>query len=363
MIAVDPDVVASLAEAHYRTVRCVVHGGPNDQTELLVVEGQIQMDSSPPVRRNAQVSVALPVLTTDAEAVAFAESLVAGGVWVEVWWDVILLDKRTFSTQIGLMRAESADWQSGTGIVQMTLLDLGQQVVDDRFLTPRTMSGASKVAALTTLVQESVPGYSVSSTGVTDSALQETTWDRERGDAVTEIARALGAWLHWLPVGGWRLEPVPDGTAPAAWTVASASVNVASSGSAGREQTYNAVVANGQVAAGDEVSPVPYAVVYDTDPTSPTWWDGSFGHKPRFYSSPVLATNAQCVSAATALLSQSKGLTRALKFDTVAHPGLEPGDVIEFTGEGPVVAGSYLIDEITLPFGPTGMSVTARRVA
>lgn len=365
MIPLPPAMEESLTFAHYRQVRLEVLDGAT-VTEVPLVDGKVDIEAGGPIRRRAQVDIAVPPLTTDAQARAFSESLVAGGVWLRLTWVMTLMDGRRFEVPVGLLRAESSEWVSGAGVVKVTAFDLGQQVADDRFLTPRTMSDASKVNALGVLLAESVPGYPLTvDPGLDDDPLTETTWDVDRDKAVIEVATALGAWVFWRHDGGWRLQPVPDGSAQSVWTVDGDDVMLAASGTASRDGTYNAVAATGQLPAGaPDTDPVPFGVAYDLEPGSPTFWDGLFGHKPRFYSSPVMSTDAQCLAAAESILSRSKGLTRSLKFDAVAHPGLEPGDVVEFStaSTGPVEPGRYLVDTVSLPLGAGGMSMSVRFV-
>lgn len=93
-----------------------------------------------------------------------------------------------------------------------------------------------------------------------------------------------------------------------------------------RNSVYNAVVAS----ASDTANTVNYqGIAYDNDPTSPTRWGGPFGKKPRFYSSPFLKSDAECVSAATNILNQSNRLKSSIDFSFVPNPLVEVGDVVE----------------------------------
>lgn len=363
MIPMDPSMVAALGFAHQRQVLCTVVGGALDGTEYALVDGTLEVDGVPPVRRRGELTLAAPYLAADYEVEALAEALVAGGVMLRLTWRMLLLDGRVYDVVVGLLRCEQANYQHRGGAIRVQAQDLGQAIADDRFLRPRTLSNASKVAAMALLLSESLPGYGLTSTGVTDSTLVQTTWDEDRAGAVTDIARAMGCWWYWDADGGWVVQPVPDGTGTPGWTVTSDSASIGGTGQAGREQTYNAVVAVGQVPSdsGETTAEAPYAIAYDTDPASPTWWDGPFGHRPRFYSSPVMATVAQCQAAADSLLAQSKGLTRAFTVETYPHPGLEPGDVVALTN--PAGEQRVIVDTVSLPLAGGPMRLGVRRVA
>jgi len=357
-------MVEALGYAHWRHVAVTVIGGQYDGTVLEVEDGTLEVSKDPPVTRQGSMTIAAPELATDAEVQAIAEGLVIGGVMVGLDWTVRRLDGLAHTVRVGLLRVESAEWAPRTGRIKATVLDLGQAIVDDRFLLPRTSQGSTKVTVIGALLAESLPGWTVQvDPGVVDSTLFLTTWDEDRAAAVTDIARALGCWWWWKPGGGWRLRLVPDGTAAPVWTLTYADAAIEGGGMAGRDKTYNAVVATGQLPSdAPDTDPPPYAIAYDTDPASPTRWDGPFGHKPRFYASPAMTTNAQCLTAAKSILSEAKGLTRAFKLKTYAHPGLEPGDVIAVTQPDASAPDLLMVDGLGLSFGDGAMTVQVRRV-
>jgi hypothetical protein len=122
-----------------------------------------------------------------------------------------------------------------------------------------------------------------------------------------------------------------------------------------REGVYNAVVATGE--AGDTTAPA-RAVAYNLDPDSPTYYNGSFGPVPMFYSSPFITTNTQALAAATTLLRQQLGLPYQVDLSSVANPALEPYDVlaIKYPKRGrwrSLRTETHIIDEVTIPLVPT----------
>lgn len=366
MMTLPSELLESLTFAHYHRASCVpytldeydsiVWGEP-----LLVIDGKVEQDPEPPVRRNASFSVAVPALSTPEEVKQLGEDLVAGGTRLRLSWILTLMDGRIFIVGVGDLRAEEAEWNADRGAIDIRAFDMGSAVADDRFLSPRAMSGGTKRDAAATLLTESVPA-TVTYTGVPTDSLYPVTWDSERHEAVTELTTALGAWWYWGAYGGWTIKTVPVPTSDpeaADWVVPSHTGVVSSTGSASREQVYNAVSVTGKTPEGD-TDPTPHAVVYDDDPSSPTWWDGPFGHRPRFYSSPVLETDAQCESAGESLLSRSRGITRGMKMAVAAHPGLEPGDTISFASGSP--SGVFVVDQITLPLDGSPMDLVVRQV-
>jgi hypothetical protein len=93
-----------------------------------------------------------------------------------------------------------------------------------------------------------------------------------------------------------------------------------------RSQVYNAVVVTSSDTAGTTTF---RGVAYDTEPTSPTRWGGSFGKKPRFYSSPFFKSDAECLATAVRILNESLQLKSSLDFSMVPNPLVQLGDVLE----------------------------------
>lgn len=362
MLTMDPAMLASLTFPHYRTITCQPEDadGVPVGSPLPVIAGGISITSDPPIRRQVSgLEVAVPPLTTAAELDALGESLVAGGLWIRLTWQMRLMDRRTFSVDVGVLRVENAEWDLATGAIRISALDLGQAVVDDRFLSPRTISGGTKVGAVSTLLTESMDA-AVTTTGAPTTALVTGTWDRDRDAAVTELATAIGCEWYWDAAGGWVVRPIPTpATSPADWVIPANSGVLVSTGTASRDQMYNAYAVEGQAPEGS-TDPQPFAVVYDDDPASPTYWSGPFGHKPAFYSSPLLTTDAQCAAAGATLLAKSLGLTRGRTLMLPSNPGLEPGDTVSFATGDP--AGVYVADTIDLALDSAEMKVTVRRV-
>jgi hypothetical protein len=116
-----------------------------------------------------------------------------------------------------------------------------------------------------------------------------------------------------------------------------------------RGGVYNSVVATSSPTDGP--APV-YGIAEDTSPTSPTRVTGPFGRVTRFYSSPLLRSNAQAASAAKAILSRSLGRRQALSLSTMVNPALESGDRIDVV----LPDGSlqyHLADGFTVPLSPS----------
>jgi hypothetical protein len=125
--------------------------------------------------------------------------------------------------------------------------------------------------------------------------------------------------------------------------------------------TYNGVVVTGEGTSAD--TPV-RAEAWDDDPTSPTYRYGPFGEVPRFYSSPLITTEAQAQSAAESLLRKVTGVTEGLQWSFVTDPSVQAGDVAHVISSATRVNRIMIIDAVTIPLAVTGaMAAVGRTVS
>lgn len=252
---------------------------------------------------------------------------------------------------VGRFRLDERDTARPGAGSTITGYGLEQAVQDARFLTPRTASGPSAVGLITTLIQEVIPGSPVITRASRDMTVRQVTWDRERWDAIdgtdASLARAIGAEVYADGRGRFIIANVPTLADRPVWTVREGpgGVKVSESASETAAGVYNIVVASGD--GTDGTAPVGPVIAYDDDPTSPTYWQGPFGPRPRFYSSPLLTTAAAAQSASRSVLADSLGIVRSLSFESLTHPGLEPGDIVAVEREGGRLE-PHLIDRLTL---------------
>lgn len=203
-------------------------------------------------------------------------------------------------------------------------------IADDKFTTPYRATGTA-VGAITTLIQRSIPDASVDATGSTDAAIGPRTFDVE-GDpwaAVTELAAAIGAEVYTDADGIFRITELPDIlTTTPAWEVRAGEGGAYIEASRGMslDGVFNGVLARGENSESN-TAPVS-ALVVDSDPGSPTYWDGPFGHRPMFYSSSTLVTVGQCTAAATLKLRAAQAPNATADLSSLPNPALEPGDVL-----------------------------------
>lgn len=125
------------------------------------------------------------------------------------------------------------------------------------------------------------------------------------------------------------------------------------------EGVVNAVVARGDGA--DDVGAA-YAVVLDTDPRSPTRYDGPFGPSPKSITSSFITTDDTAVIAAQAEMRRQGGLPHTIKFEVSPRYELEPDDLVHI--EHRYGVGRHVIASLSIPLlaGATMDGITRQQL-
>lgn len=339
----------TITRSHSITIRGTAYGATIGMlTDLPISGGVVTVDATSQVRRIATVSIGRPDLwpanPTDVLSPLGSELFLEYGVvlpGVGVEW-------------VPLIRGVISDADrerpvvNSDGSLTLSLDDRSSKVAEDRLDAPaQTAAGATTVAEIRRLIQESLPDVAV--TDLTGSTQIAPTLDIERerwADGIEKLADSIAAEVYVDPQGDFVIRPQPQITDPSVWEVRSGrgGILVAKKEKLTREKVFNKVVAFGQRSDG---TPPVRAAVADTDPTSPTFYGGAFGRKPRFYTSPLLTTTQQCIDAATALLARVQGMQASVELQAIVNPALDAGDVITVRDAGKVQ--QHIIDRLTIP--------------
>lgn len=123
-----------------------------------------------------------------------------------------------------------------------------------------------------------------------------------------------------------------------------------------RDGAFNVVVARGEDVFGSRIQ----GVAFDTDADSPQRYGGPFNPLPVpfLFESPLLTTQDQCFRSARSILERKRRTSaRKLGATLVPHPGLVAGDVVRVTGPEGIVNTLGTIEQLTLPYTPSEMSL------
>lgn len=176
------------------------------------------------------------------------------------------------------------------------------------------------------------------------------------------LASSAGLDLYFDADGAARLEPVPDYTdaSPDAIYRENAEAMVLNlSRSISVQRTYNGVIVT---AEGSGVDDVYRAEAWDDDASSPTYRYGPFGAVPRFFSSPLITSQAAADATAAAFLSRSRGSVEGVEWEQITDGALDAGDVIAVVNEATRIDRLMVLDRLSIPLGLGTMKAISRTV-
>lgn len=242
------------------------------------------------------------------------------------------------------------------GPIRIAATDRMAGIIDADLVAPRQfLSTATYGTVVTTLVREVYPTAVIEWDDTTNNSTtgRALIAEESRFRFINDLVTALGKIWYWDHRGTLVIKAPPATDGAAVWSVNSGKdgVLVAMDRQLTRKGVFNAVVATGEAA--DTTAPS-RALAYDNNPNSPTYYLGRFGPVPRFYSSPFITTNAQALSAATAILKRSLGLPYNVNFSAVPNPALEPYDVVTVKYPTSSRATSqftetHIVDQVVIP--------------
>lgn len=345
-----------LRGSHQVTYRAVAHTAILGALDVALVGGTVTSDAKSQVRRTATVEVGDPALFPVSPYAAL--SPVGSDLAIE--YGIVI--PRHGVEWVPLIRGPI---QKVTGTLPrvdalgVEVADRAAAIAEDRLTAPtQTAQGSTIVAEITRLIVESNPLAEVidRSGSVQPAPVIEIEANRW-ADGVERLADAAGLEVFADTEGRFVIRAVPTLDDAAVWVVDAGGVLITADLELTRAQVYNAVVARGERSDG---TPPVHALVVDDDPASPTRYGGPFGRKPRYYTSPLLTTVAQCQQAARALLDRVKGFAATVKLETIVNPALEGGDVIEVDlGDG--TRQRHIVDQVPVPLSPSSSQTLATR--
>lgn len=358
MYAVTPAFLDALRRSHVVTVQVDAYRGATLlQTDLPISGGAVTVDGGAQIRRTLSLTVADPGLDPKVDPLA---TLAPFGSDLVVKRGIRFPNGTTEWVPLGRFRIESVTATVAQNAIEVTGSDRAATVKDARFTAiTQSVTSNTVVQEITRLIRDALPGLVVTDLTGATAGTPSVYWERERWDAIEQLGQAIGADVYFDPAGNGVIAPAPVVTTSPAWMIDAGELGVMVDGSreTSRETVYNGVVASGE--SDGDIPPVT-ATVWDTVPSSPTYYAGTFGAKPYFYVSPLLTTTTQCSNAASAMLDRVRGLIRQLELSCVPNPALESGDVIRVLFPDGTYE-THLVDAFTVPLDPgTAMSLKTR---
>ncbi|WP_158883992.1 DUF5047 domain-containing protein [Amycolatopsis anabasis] len=340
----------ALGQTHAMQARATVYSPGYGVLELPISGGTVEIDATSKVRRTA---------TLDADPRWWPRSprdlLAPFGSACQIDYGIVLQDGRVEWVPLiyGYLDETTRTRPSTAGgAVSVKLVDRAARVAEDRLDVPaQTIPNATAVSEIARLARETLgTGVELVDQTGAGTIAPVIVIERERWDAVEKLADSIGGEAFFDPLGRLVVRKQPTLDAVPVWTVRMGDGGnlLTAKDKLSRELVYNRIVASGQRTDG-----VPAVYATATDTTSPAYYGGPFGKKPRFYTSELLTTVAQCQTTADSLLARVRGIAAQIEVELLVNPALDAGDVLIVldpdTGET-----RHIIDKVSIPLTPDG---------
>lgn len=266
--------------------------------------------------------------------------------------------------RLGVFRFDETTISESPGSLEIQVAgpDRSDRISTARFEAPFQIASGTNVA--TAILAIITPAYpDVVTDFVTTAVTTPDIFVEEEGDRwelALKLARDAGLRLYFNGDGTLVLDV--DSTGQPVITLAEGTTGVLLSG--GRRWTsqgaFNRVIATGEnTGVGTPVR----GVATDLNPLSPTYYNGPFGPRPKFYRSQFIVTATQAQDAANAMLARELGTTQTVNFGTLVLPHLEPGDIATITRARVGINEDNVIDSLTIPLTHDGAMTGATRAS
>lgn len=323
--------------------------------ELPISDGSVRVDETSNVRRAASLVTGRTDLMPEASEGLLDPPLTDVRIWAGVRYtegDAELVP--VFTGRIYPIGRDSIR----TPGLSVSARDYSAVLAAARFPTPWNVPlGVPVTGVIASMIRQVLPWVEVIDLVGTRPRTARATYERERWEAIVELADAIGAEVFFDAEGRAVIRPVPTVKAVADWTVdlgTHRSVMADLSMQMDPEGVYNAVTAM----SSDSDTPVSATVRLSTGKFC--WQDGF--QRTRFYASPMLKTVAQCRTAAASVLARSTGLSQTLGPTSAPNWALDVGDTVEVTvpTRSGIDTARRVVSGLTLPLGPGSMALTVR---
>lgn len=350
MYPVSSGFLAALRSSSMRlATRIVAVDQAGNETALAATGGSVSMDAGRAITRTCSLMLtATPTLTLD----QVFDLVMTPGIEIRVERGLTVAGSPE-RVPLGVFSTDSANFpRRVTGAISWSGSDRGKKITRARFTSPYQIAAGTDLAtAITALLQSRWPFTPVSFGNVIGTINANIVYEAGPNSDPWKEARSLmadyGFDLNFDGNGTARAQVIPDPATSASvfdYGVDETNLILDATVSGTLERTYNGVIASGE---GTGVTTPVRAVVWDDDPSSPTYYLSGFGQVPYFYSSPQLTTVDQCTLAARTLLARVKGRAQGLAWNSIVNPALEPLDVVTATLRGST--SRVVIDQLTIP--------------
>jgi len=351
-------------DSHKARVKCEVWDGADVIREVPVVGGSVSLDSSRSVRAGCNMAFyADGLIPTSGESDFYPATNE-----LHIWRGVDVVDGVEL-VPLGVFGFEDVDVGEGPDGITLEIAGSDRAAMASRSLLLEPLSITKDttpydaISALLATVSN-MPGV-VNAANPPDTWLMPAVRYQAGADPwamATNIATAFGAQLYVDRLGVPRFEEIPDpDTSDPALTYnmdAPGAPVLRVNRTISTANTFNGVIASGE--GTDLVRPL-QAESWDTDPLSPFYYEGPYGKKPYFYSSPLILELDQAKAAARAKLKQIMGGIETATWDAICNPAIDPYDVISMKRTAIGLDEQFSVESVSIPLmADSPMQVSGR---
>lgn len=362
------EFLAEIRRSHH-VVSWVDVTSPTGETKRLsATGGSVTEDATAEIRRRCSLSCY--DATGDLTPKSAEDLLTPYGTELRPYRGVMYADGRTEVMPLGVFRISQVDVDDSVGgspDIKIEAFDRSRTVIRDKFTEPYTVAkDTNLITAIKAIIARTFPDaeYDAISTTMTTSAPLVFDANTSPWEAVNSMARSLGCEVFFDARGRVVIAPPADidalpgpdfefieGTGCTMTNIKSKFTD---------EPGFNGIVLVG-ASLGDEKPPV-RAVVWDSEPTSPTYHLGPYGEVPDFQTDENVKTEAEATNAAKSLLQGYLGFSDQVLITCWPNPALTCSSIVQVERERSGATGLYSVDAITTPLAAAEAgSVTVRR--
>ncbi len=363
--------LAEIRRSHY-VLSYVDVISPNQEVKRLpATGGSVTDDATAQVRRRCTITV---VDSTGELTPKRAEDLLTPyGTELRPYRGVIYADGTTEVMPLGVFRIAQVDVDDSVGgspDIRIEGYDRSRTVARDKFTEPYIVAaGTNLITAIKAVLARTFPDleYDAISTTMTNTAPLIFDANTSPWDAVTDLGKSLGCEVYFDARGRVVIAPPPDADAlpaPAFTFIEGTGCTMTNLTSKFTDEPgFNGIVLTGE-SVGDEEPPV-RAVVWDDEPTSPTYHLGPYGEVPDFVTDPNVKTTGEAENAARSLLQGYLGFSDQLTITAWPNPALNASDVVRVERVRSGASGLYTVESATIPMAAkdTGQIAVRRKRA
>lgn len=335
----------------------------SDGTILSIQNGSVTMDARRNITRTAELEL-VPTSTLTIERV-FALVLTPN-VEITIKRGLYLADGSIEYVSLGVFSTDEASYsRSVSGVVRWSGSDRSKKIGRSKFVDPYQITAGTSLATagadlLTSRFSNVTTNFSNVLENVTANVIYEASNDSDPWDSARRLFADSGYDLNFDGDGVARAIQVPDpATVVPVFDFGADATNLILNAEIGGtlEKVYNGVIVTGE---GSSLTTPVRGEVWDTDPSSPTYYLGGYGKVPLYWSSALITSAALAQAVATVLLAKLKGRTESLSWSNIVNPALEPLDVISITLKG--TQTTAVIDQLVIPLrAQDSMTAIARQ--